>query len=128
MTQTVLLFQLITIEDKCMTFNNFLHNTRYNFIGFCIDGDIEKLDHVGLEIGHFIDIHKDQGARKHQLHGLGSRCLQHPHRRLLHRHEAQDEDEDHGYWSRMPLSEKQFEYAAKDAYTTYKIWKCITIT
>ena len=58
-TQPVLLFQLSAADKNCTKFNNFLADPRYTFVGFSIDGDIEMLGRVGLEIAHFVDIQKE---------------------------------------------------------------------
>ncbi|XP_073362389.1 uncharacterized protein [Aegilops tauschii subsp. strangulata] len=52
----VLLFQLRAADKNCTKFDNFLADPRYTFAGFSIDGDIEMLGRVGLEITHFVDI------------------------------------------------------------------------
>ena len=52
----VLLLQLSAADKNCTRFDNFLTNPRYTFAGFSIDGDIDMLGRVGLEIAHFVDI------------------------------------------------------------------------
>ncbi|XP_073353985.1 uncharacterized protein [Aegilops tauschii subsp. strangulata] len=55
----VLLFQLSAADKNCTKFDNFLADPRYMFVGFSIDGDIEMLGRVGLELAHFVDIQKE---------------------------------------------------------------------
>ena len=55
----VLLFQLSAADKNCTRFDNFLADPRNKFAGFSIDGDIEMLGRVGLEIAHFVDIQKE---------------------------------------------------------------------
>ncbi|XP_073367949.1 uncharacterized protein [Aegilops tauschii subsp. strangulata] len=55
----VLLLQLSAADKNCTRFDNFLADPRYTFVGFSIDGDIEMLGRVGLEIAHFVDIQKE---------------------------------------------------------------------
>ncbi|XP_073363431.1 uncharacterized protein [Aegilops tauschii subsp. strangulata] len=52
----VLLFQVSATDKNCTKFDNFPADPRYTFVGFSIDGDIEMLGWVGLEIAHFVDI------------------------------------------------------------------------
>ncbi|KAI4999349.1 hypothetical protein ZWY2020_003938 [Hordeum vulgare] len=54
-----MLVQLSAAEDKCTTFDKFLLDPRYTFIVFLIDQDIQKLELIGLEITHFVDIQKE---------------------------------------------------------------------
>ncbi|XP_073359778.1 uncharacterized protein [Aegilops tauschii subsp. strangulata] len=55
----VVLFQLSAADKNCTTFGNFLADPRYTFACFSIDGDLEMLDRVGLEIAHFVNIQKE---------------------------------------------------------------------
>ncbi|XP_073353978.1 uncharacterized protein [Aegilops tauschii subsp. strangulata] len=80
----VLLFQLSAADKNCTRFDNFLADPRYTFPGFSIDGDIEMLGHVRLEIAHFVDIQKEW--RKKLTNA------------------------EHQRWARMPLSMRHIEY------------------
>ncbi|KAE8795995.1 putative exonuclease mut-7-like protein [Hordeum vulgare] len=128
-TQTVLLFQLSVAKDKCTTFDNFLLDPRYTFLGFSVDQDIKKLDRVDLEIAHFVDIQKELKVLKSTkyLDSLGdvSAILAH-HYYIDMTHKMTNKD--HRRWDRMPLSEKHIKYAEKDAYAAYEIWNHITLT
>ncbi|KAI4978235.1 hypothetical protein ZWY2020_014789 [Hordeum vulgare] len=128
-TQPMLLFQLSVAEDKCTTFDNFLHDPRYTFAGFGIDGDMEKLDRIGLEIGRFIDIQKElrvpESTKYMNFLGDISNILIDDYCTDM-KHQMSKEDQ--GYWAKMPLSKKHIEYAAKDSYATYEKWNRITIT
>ncbi|KAI4999730.1 hypothetical protein ZWY2020_004319 [Hordeum vulgare] len=55
-TRLLLLFQLSAVEHRCTVFNKFLLDSRYTFVGFSIDQYIERLDRVGMQIAHFVDI------------------------------------------------------------------------
>ncbi|KAE8817244.1 hypothetical protein D1007_05135 [Hordeum vulgare] len=106
-TKPVLLFQLSTTEDKCMLFDNFGYDTRYTFVGFCIDGDIEKLDRVGLKIGHFMDILKEFRVPEStkcmdSLGDVSNILIDYYYTYMKHKMM----DEDHGRWAKMPLSER----------------------
>ncbi|XP_073355201.1 uncharacterized protein [Aegilops tauschii subsp. strangulata] len=97
-------------------------DVKYTFAGLSIDGDIEMLGHVGLEITHFVDIHKEwrvPTATK-PLESLGevSGILV---------HDGEHTNAEHSRWACMPLSMRHIEYAAKDAYAAYKIWSRLTI-
>ncbi|XP_073362567.1 uncharacterized protein [Aegilops tauschii subsp. strangulata] len=103
-------------------FNNFLADPRYTFVGFSIDGDIEMLGHVGLEIAHFVEIQKEwrvPTATK-PLDSLGdvSGILV---------HDVGLTNAEGSRWACMPLSMRHIEYAAKDAYAAYEIWSRLSI-
>ena len=118
----VLLFQLSVADKNCTRFNNFLVDPRYTFVGFSIDGDIEMLGRVGLEIAHFVDIQKEwrvPTATK-PMNSLGdvSGILV---------HDVVLTNTEHQRWACMPLSMRHIEYAAKDAYAADEIWSRLTI-
>ena len=118
----VLLFQLSAADKNCTRFDNFLADPRYTFAGFSIDGDIEMLGRVGLEIAHYIDIQKEwrvPTATK-PMNSLGdvSGILV---------HDVELTNAERGRWACMPLSMRHIEYAAKDAYAAYEIWSRLTI-
>ncbi|XP_073363016.1 uncharacterized protein [Aegilops tauschii subsp. strangulata] len=124
----MLLFQLSTADKNCTRFDNFLADPRYTFAGFSIDGDIEMLGHVGLEIAHFIDIQKEwrvPTATK-PLDSLGdvSGIIVHDYYNNMKKKLTNAE---HQRWARMPLSMRHIEYTAKDAYAAYEIWSRLTI-
>ncbi|XP_073363381.1 uncharacterized protein [Aegilops tauschii subsp. strangulata] len=118
----VLLFQLSAADKNCTKFDNFLADPRYTFVGFSIDGDIEMLGCVALEIAHFVDIQKEwrvPTATK-PLDSLGdiSGILV---------HDIELTNAERNRWACMPLSMRHLEYAAKDAYDAYEIWSRLTI-
>ncbi|XBI49004.1 hypothetical protein VPH35_112641 [Triticum aestivum] len=118
----VLLFQLSAADKNSTRFDNFLADPRYTFAGFSIDGDIEMLGHVGLEIAHFVDIQKEwrvPTATK-PLDSLGDASGI-----LVHDVELTNAEQQH--WARMPLSMRHIGYAAKDSYVAYEIWSRLTI-
>ncbi|XBI79828.1 hypothetical protein VPH35_089160 [Triticum aestivum] len=118
----VLLFQLSATDKNCTRFDNFLADPRYMFVGFSIDGDIEMLGRVRLEIAHFIDIQKEwrvPTATK-PLESLGDASGI-----LVHDVELTNVEKQR--WARMPLSMRHIGYAAKDAYAVYEIWSHLTI-
>ncbi|XBI02064.1 hypothetical protein VPH35_130687 [Triticum aestivum] len=118
----VLLFQLSATDKNCTRFDNFLADPRYTFVGFSIDGDIEMLGCVGLEIAHFIDIQKEwrvPTATK-PVDSLGDASGI-----LVHDVELTNAEKQH--WARMPLSMRHIGYAGKDAYAAYEIWSRLTI-
>ncbi|XBI81686.1 hypothetical protein VPH35_090539 [Triticum aestivum] len=122
MDHPVLLFQLSAADKNCTRFDNFLADPRYMFVGFSIDGDIEMLGRVGLEIDHFVDIQKEwrvPTATK-PLDSLGDALGI-----LVHDVELINTEKQR--WARMPLSMRHIGYAAKDAYTAYEIWSRLTI-
>ncbi|XBI78902.1 hypothetical protein VPH35_088507 [Triticum aestivum] len=118
----VLLFQLSAADKNCTRFDNFLADPRYTFVGFSIDGDIEMLGRVGLEIAHFVDIQKEwrvPTATK-PLDSLGdvSGILV---------HDVELTNAEKQCWACMPLFMRHIGYAAKDAYAAYEIWSRLTI-
>ncbi|XBJ17332.1 hypothetical protein VPH35_008759 [Triticum aestivum] len=122
MDHPVLLFQLSAADKNCTKFDNFLADPRYMFVGFSIDGDIEMLGHVGLEIAHFVDIQKEwrvPTATK-PLDSLGDASGI-----LVHDVELTNAEKQR--WARMPLSMRHIGYTAKDAYAVYEIWSRLTI-
>ncbi|XBJ25486.1 hypothetical protein VPH35_003131 [Triticum aestivum] len=124
----VLLFQLSATDKNCTRFDNFLADPRYTFAGFSIDGDIEMLGRVGLEIAHFVDIQKKwrvPTATK-RLDSLGdvSGIIVHDYNNNMKKKLTNVE---HQRWARMPLSMRHIKYAAKDAYAAYDIWSRLTI-
>ncbi|XP_073353809.1 uncharacterized protein [Aegilops tauschii subsp. strangulata] len=108
-------------------FDNFLADPRYMFAGFSIDGDIEMLGHVGLEISHFVDIQKEWRVpiATKPLDSLGdvSGILVHDYYNDMKKKLTSAE---HKHWACMPLSMRHIEYAAKDAYAAYEIWSRLT--
>ncbi|KAI4982301.1 hypothetical protein ZWY2020_022793 [Hordeum vulgare] len=128
-TQLVLLFQLSITEEKSTVFDNFLNEPRYTFVGFCIDEDIDKLDRVGLEIGHFVNIQKEFRVPENTkyMNSLGDASniiIDDYYTDMKHKMT----DKDHRRRAKMPLFEKYIEYVAKDTYATYEIGDRITIT
>ncbi|XBI96308.1 hypothetical protein VPH35_032610 [Triticum aestivum] len=122
MDHPVLLFQLSATDKNCTRFDSFLADPRYTFVGFSIDGDIEMLGRIGLEIDHFVDIQKEwrvPTATK-PLDSLGDALGI-----LVHDVELTNTEKQR--WARMPLSMRHTEYAAKDAYAAYEIWSRLTI-
>ncbi|KAF7081110.1 hypothetical protein CFC21_085083 [Triticum aestivum] len=118
----VLLSQLSAADKNCTMFDNFLADPRYMFVGFSIDGDIEMLGRIGLEIAHYVDIQKEckvPTATK-PLDSLGdvSGILV---------HDVELTNTEHQRWACMHLSMRHNEYAAKDAYAAYEIWSCLSI-
>ncbi|XP_073355282.1 uncharacterized protein [Aegilops tauschii subsp. strangulata] len=118
----VLLFQLCAADKKCTKFDNFLADPRYTFAGLSIDGDIEMIGRVSLEIAHFVDIQKEWSVptATKPLESLGevSGILV---------HDGELTNAEHSRWACMPLSMRHIEYAAKDAYAVYDIWSRLTI-
>ncbi|XP_073357814.1 uncharacterized protein [Aegilops tauschii subsp. strangulata] len=124
----VLLFQLSAADKNCTRFDNFLADPRYTFAGFSIDGNIEMLRRVGLEIAHFVDIQKEwwvPTATK-LLDSLGdvSGIIVDDYYNNMKKKLTNAE---HQRWACMPLSMRHIEYAAKDAYAAYEIWSRLTI-
>ena len=124
----MLLFQLSATDKNCTRFDNFLANPRYTFVGFFIDGDIEMLGRVGLEIAHFVDIQKEWRVpiATKPLDSLGdvSGILVHDYYNDMKKKLTNAE---HRRWASMPLSMRHIEYTAKDAYAAYEIWSRLTI-
>ncbi|XP_073362253.1 uncharacterized protein [Aegilops tauschii subsp. strangulata] len=118
----MLLFQLSVADKNYTKFDNFLADPRYTFVGFSIDGDIEMLGRVGLEIAHFIDIQKEWRVpiATKPLDSLGdvSGILV---------HDVGLTNAERSRWACMPLSMRHIEYTAKDAYAAYEIWIRLTI-
>jgi hypothetical protein len=106
-----------------------LLDPRYTFVGFSIDGDIEKLEHVGLEIANFIDIQKEwrvpEATKPLDLLADVSGILIDDYYNDM---KKKITDAEHKRWECMPLSMRHIEYVAKDAYAVYEIWSRITIT
>ncbi|XP_073363441.1 uncharacterized protein [Aegilops tauschii subsp. strangulata] len=124
----VLLFQLSATDKNCTRFDNFLADPRYTFAGFSIEGDIEMLGHVGLEIAHFVDIQKEwrvPTATK-PLDSLGDVSGIHVHD-YYNNMKKKLTNAEHQCWAHMPLSMRHIEYVAKDAYAAYEIWSRLTI-
>ncbi|XBI75451.1 hypothetical protein VPH35_068819 [Triticum aestivum] len=118
----VLLFQLSAADKNCTRFDNFLADPRYTFVGFSIDGDIEMLGRVGLEIAHFVDIQKEWRVPTATM-PLDS--LWDTSGILVHDVELTNTEKQR--WARMTLSMRHTGYAAKDAYAAYEIWSHLTI-
>ncbi|XBI46032.1 hypothetical protein VPH35_110371 [Triticum aestivum] len=118
----VLLFQLSTADKNCTRFDNFLADPRYTFVGFSIDGDIEMLGRVGLEIAHFVDIQKEWRVpiATKPLDSLGDASG-------ILVHDVELTNAEQQCWACMPLSMRHIGYAAKDAYAAYEIWSRLTI-
>ncbi|KAM3347387.1 hypothetical protein ACQJBY_021377 [Aegilops geniculata] len=123
----VLLFQLSAADKNCTRFDNFLTDPGYTFAGFSIDGDIEMLGCIGLEIAHFIDIQKvwRVPTATKPLDSLGdvSGILVHDYYNNMKKKLTNAE---HQRWVRMPMSMRHIEYAKKDAYAAYEIWSRLT--
>ncbi|XBI71625.1 hypothetical protein VPH35_065796 [Triticum aestivum] len=116
-------------EAMCTVFDNFLADPRYNFAGFSIDGDKTRLECVNLEIANFVDIQKEWRVPEatKELDSLGdvsSMLIDDYYNNM----KKKITDDEHRRWASQPLSKRHIEYAAKDAYKTYKIWNHITLT
>ncbi|XP_048539081.1 uncharacterized protein LOC125518201 [Triticum urartu] len=118
----MMLFQLSAADKNCTKFDNFLADPRHTFVGFSIDGDIEMLGRVRLEIAHYIDIQKEWRAptATKPLDSLGdvSGILV---------HDVELTNAEHQRWACMPLSMRHIEYAAKDTYAAYEVWSHLSI-
>ncbi|XBI38478.1 hypothetical protein VPH35_123484 [Triticum aestivum] len=127
-TQAMLLFQLSAAE-RCTIFDNFLADPRYAFAGFSIDGDKTRLQRVNLEVANFVEIQKEwrvPEATKEldSLRDVSGMRIDDYYNNM----KKKITDDEHKRWATLPLSMRHIEYATKDAYAAYEIWKRIALT
>ncbi|XBH59724.1 hypothetical protein VPH35_114416 [Triticum aestivum] len=103
----------------------------FTFAGFSIHNDKEMLKMSGLEINpeKYIDIQKNYrvpyGCRKKPYDSLADVAASVIHPFYQNMKKKINRTEDHKLWGISPLPDYLIEYAAKDAYATYKAWKII---
>ena len=106
--------------------NLWFTSLRYEFAGFCIDQDKEKLSRCNMYIPNFADIQANWRVPEatKTLDSLGDVSAiiiddyyAHMKRKMT--------DQEHNQWTWV-LSRRHIEYAAKDAYTAFEIWNRIT--
>ncbi|XBJ13079.1 hypothetical protein VPH35_017492 [Triticum aestivum] len=103
----------------------------FTFAGFSIHNDKEMLKMSGLEINpeKYIDIQKNYrvpyGCRKKSYDSLADVAASVIHPFYQNMKKKINRTEDHKLWGISPLPDYLIEYAAKDAYATYKAWKII---
>ncbi|XBH60528.1 hypothetical protein VPH35_115115 [Triticum aestivum] len=103
----------------------------FTFAGFSIHNDKQMLKMSGLEINpeKYIDIQKNYrvpyAGRKKQYDSLADVAASVIHPFYQNMKKKINRTEDHKLWGISPLPDYLIEYAAKDAYATYKAWKII---
>ncbi|XBH57464.1 hypothetical protein VPH35_079067 [Triticum aestivum] len=103
----------------------------FTFAGFSIHNDKQMLKMSGLEINpeKYIDIQKNYrvpyAGRKKQYDSLADVAASVIHPFYQNMKKKINSTEEHKLWGISPLPDYLIEYAAKDAYATYKAWKII---
>ncbi|XBI51205.1 hypothetical protein VPH35_033754 [Triticum aestivum] len=120
----------VDVEPKRL--KSFLQEKKlFTFAGFSIHNDKEMLKMSGLEINpeKYIDIQKNYrvpyAGRKKQYDSLADVAASVIHPFYQNMKKKINRTEDHKLWGISPLPDYLIEYAAKDAYATYKPWKII---
>ncbi|KAE8771165.1 hypothetical protein D1007_56992 [Hordeum vulgare] len=111
--------------------DRFLKERMYTFVDFYITRDKLMLKNSGLEINpeNFIDMQKKWrhpyiDKPYDSLADVASMVVH-----LFYKHMKQkiNRNEDHKLWGIAPLPDHLIQYAAIDAYATYKVWTAIDI-
>lgn len=113
-------------------FDDFLRNWRYKFAGFDITRDRKMLGKYNLYINRHVDIQeiwKDPDLQKVGRDGElnGKQGLKDVAGNLIdnsyYEMKGGMTNDDHQVWHRAPLSQKHKDYAAKDAYVAYELYR-----
>ena len=99
---------------------------RFEFAGFAIEQDKQKLAACNLHVPNFVDIQTNwrvpDGTKPlHSLGDVSAAIIDDEYADM----KKKMTDHDHSQWTSI-LSTRHVEYAAKDAYTAFEIWNRIT--
>ena len=126
----VLVYHLCHADKKCEKVGEFLWGYRYVFAGFAIVQDKKVLANSDLYIHNFKDIQsvwRDPDNTRKRTQGLKdvAGAIIDPY--YLNMKDGFG-DAEHRMWSdRPPLPDKHLEYAARDAYATYEVYRKLDV-
>ncbi|KAI4971110.1 hypothetical protein ZWY2020_002024 [Hordeum vulgare] len=129
--EMVLVFHITAATKMPDWVDRFLKERMYTFVDFDITRDKLMLKNSGLEINpeNFIDMQKKWrhpyiDKPYDSLADVASMVV-HPF--YKHMKQKINRNEDHKLWGIAPLPDHLIQYAAIDAYATYKVWTAIDI-
>ena len=99
---------------------------RFEFAGFAIEQDKQKLAASDLHVANFVDIQMNwrvpDGTKPlDSLGDVAAAIIDDEYADM----KMKMSDHDHSLWTSIP-STRHIEYAAKDAYTAFEVWNRIT--
>jgi len=118
-------------DEVSWEFKSFIRSWQYKFVGFDISNDTRMLRRCQLYIYNHIDIQqiwKDPDLIKLRSDGSpGKQGMKDLAGLLIHPSYYEMKggmtDADHQLWHQAPLSQKHLDYAAKDGYVSYELYK-----
>ncbi|KAM0913189.1 hypothetical protein ACQ4PT_012330 [Festuca glaucescens] len=126
----VLVYHIYHADENCPKLRDFLWGWRYIFAGFCTAEDKNVLGRAGLPVHNLKDIQqvwRDPKKSWKRTEGLKdvARAIIDPYYENMKDGFGKKE---HNMWANAPpLPEKHLEYAARDAYATYEVYRRLDV-
>jgi hypothetical protein len=126
----VLVYHIYHADEECPKLRDFLCGWRYIFAGFCIAEDKNVLGHAGLPVHNLKDI--QQIWRDPEMSWKRTQGLKDVAAAIIDPYYEQMKDgfgnTEHSMWANAPpLPDKHLEYAARDAYATYEVYRRLDV-
>ncbi|KAM0822199.1 hypothetical protein ACQ4PT_071650 [Festuca glaucescens] len=124
--ENVLVYHIYHADEKCPKLRDFLWGWRYIFAGFCIAEDKNVLGRADLSVHNLKDI--QQIWRDHEKSWKRTQGLKDVAAAIIDPYYEEMKDgfgnTEHSMWANTPpLPDKHLEYAARDAYATYEVYR-----
>ncbi|KAM0906886.1 hypothetical protein ACQ4PT_016483 [Festuca glaucescens] len=128
--ENVLVYHIYHADEKCPKLRDFLWGWRYIFAGFCIAEDKNVLGRADLPVHNLKDI--QQIWRDPEKSWKRTQGLKDVAAAIIDPYYEQMKDgfgnTEHSMWANAPpLPEKHLEYAARDAYATYEVYRRLDV-
>ena len=119
-----LVYHVSNADQRSVKLHPFLQNWHYTFAGFDIINDQNCLSLSGMYISNFKDIQRiwrdpDNKKRKQGLKDVAAAIIDVYYKNM----KDGFGDAEHRIWAAAPLPLKHLEYAARDAYTAYELYR-----
>ncbi|KAM0837260.1 hypothetical protein ACQ4PT_061788 [Festuca glaucescens] len=124
--ENVLVYHIYHADEKCPKLRDFLWGWRYIFAGFCIAEDKNVLGRADLPVHNLKDI--QQIWRDPEKSWKRTQGLKDVAAAIIDPYYEEMKDgfgnTEHSMWANAsPLPDKHLEYAARDAYATYEVYR-----
>ena len=128
--ENVLVYHIYHADEKCPKLRDFLWGWRYIFAGFCIAEDKNVLGRADLPVHNLKDI--QQIWRDPEKSWKRTQGLKDVAAAIIDPYYEQMKDgfgnTEHSMWANAPpLPDKHLEYAARDAYATYEVYRRLDV-
>ncbi|KAM0877229.1 hypothetical protein ACQ4PT_035634 [Festuca glaucescens] len=126
----VLVYHIFRADEKCQKLYDFLHGWRYTFAGFCVAEDKNVLGGAGLYVHNLQDIQtiwRDPKKFWKLTQGLKDVSAA-----IIDPYYSKMKDgfgiKEHNMWANPPpLPDAYLEYAARNAYATYEVYRRLDV-